>query len=56
MLLGSMGIQGSAAGPRVQSSPAGKPEDIITNMKYYDMDCGLIIWRAKFPRRYGALR
>ena len=38
MLLGAMGIQGSAAGPRVYHSPAGKPEDIITNMKYYDMD------------------
>ncbi len=38
MLLGSMGVQGSAAGPRVYHSPAGKDEDIITNMKYYDMD------------------
>ena len=38
MLLGSMGIQGSVAGPMVYHSPVGKPEDIQTNMKYYDMD------------------
>ena len=38
MLLGSMGIQGSIAGPMVYHSPIGKPEDIQTNMKYYDMD------------------
>lgn len=38
MLLGSMGIQGSIAGPMVYHSPVGKPEDIQTNMKYYDMD------------------
>lgn len=37
MLLGSMGIQGSIAGPMVYHSPIGKPEDIQTNMKYYDM-------------------
>lgn len=49
MLLGSMGIQGSAAGPRVQSSPAGKPEDIITNMKYYDMDWWLDYLAREIP-------
>lgn len=38
MLLGSMGIQGSIAGPMVYHSPIGKPADIQTNMKYYDMD------------------
>ena len=38
MLLGSMGIQGSIAGPMVYHSPIGKPEDIQTNMKYYDMN------------------
>ncbi|RYY55531.1 MAG: adenosylcobinamide-GDP ribazoletransferase [Chitinophagaceae bacterium] len=38
MLLGSMGIQGSIAGPMVYHSPVGKPADIQTNMKYYDMD------------------
>lgn len=38
MLLGSMGIQGSIAGPMVFHSPIGKPEDIQTNMKYYDME------------------
>lgn len=38
MLLGSMGIQGSVAGPMVYHSPVGKPDDIQTNMKYYDMD------------------
>jgi hypothetical protein len=38
MLLGSMGIQGSIAGPMVYHSPIGKPDDIQTNMKYYDMD------------------
>lgn len=38
MLKGAMGIQGSIAGPMVYHSPVGKPEDIETNMKYYDMD------------------
>ena len=38
MLLGSMGIQGSIAGAMVYHSLVGMPEDIQTNMKYYDMD------------------
>ncbi len=38
LLTDSMGIQGSIAGPMVYHSPIGRPEDIITNMKYYDLD------------------
>lgn len=38
MLDGGLGVQGAAGGPLVYDSPVGKPEDIYTNMKYYDMD------------------
>ncbi|MDD6203738.1 MAG: glycoside hydrolase family 127 protein [Firmicutes bacterium] len=64
MLLGSMGIQGSAAGPRVYQSPVGRPEDIITNMKYYDMDWWLeflaqdipeAVWRFTLNRPHNYL-
>jgi len=49
MLLGSMGIQGSIAGPMVYHSPIGKPEDIQTNMKYYDMDWWLDMLAQELP-------
>lgn len=49
MLLGSMGIQGSIAGPMVYHSPIGKPEDIQTNMKYYDMDWWLDMLAQGLP-------
>ncbi len=38
LLTDSMGIQGSVAGPLVCRSPIGRAEDILTNMKYYDLD------------------
>ncbi len=38
MLTDSMAIQGSIAGPLVYHSPIGRPDDLITNMKYYDLD------------------
>lgn len=49
MLLGSMGVQGSIAGPLVYHSPAGVPEDIMTNMKYYDMDWWLEYLAQELP-------
>lgn len=49
MLLGSMGIQGSIAGPMVYHSPIGRPEDIRTNMDYYDMDWWLDYLAAGIP-------
>ncbi len=64
MLLGSMGVQGSIAGPLVYHSPAGIPEDIMTNMKYYDMDWWLeylaqglpeSIWRFTLNRPHNYL-
>lgn len=49
MLLGSMGIQGSIAGPMVYHSPVGVPADIQTNMKYYDMDWWLDALDERIP-------
>lgn len=49
LLLGAMGIQGSAAGPRVYFSPVGKPADILTNMDYYDMDWWLEALAQRIP-------
>jgi len=49
MLLGSMGIQGSIAGPMVYHSPIGVPADIQTNMKYYDMDWWLDALSRRIP-------
>ncbi|MCQ2142717.1 MAG: glycoside hydrolase family 127 protein [Bacteroidales bacterium] len=49
MLLGSMGIQGSIAGPMVYHSPVGVPADIQTNMKYYDMDWWLEALGERIP-------
>lgn len=49
MLLGSMGIQGSIAGPMVYHSPIGVPADIQTNMKYYDMEWWLKALGDRIP-------
>lgn len=49
LLLGSMGIQGSIAGPMVYHSPVGVPADIQTNMKYYDMDWWLEALAQRIP-------
>jgi len=49
MLLGSMAIQGSIAGPLVYHSPVGVPDDIQTNQKYYDLDWWLEYLAAGYP-------
>ncbi len=49
MLTDSMGIQGSIAGPLVARSPIGRPEDILTNMKYYDLDWWMDYLDAEIP-------
>ncbi len=49
LLTDSMGIQGSIAGPLVYHSPIGKPEDILTNMKYYDLDWWMDYLDAGIP-------
>lgn len=49
MLKGSMGIQGSVGGPLVYHCPTGVPQDIITNMKYYDMDWWLEFLATDIP-------
>ena len=49
MLLDSMAIQGSIAGPLMYHSPAGVPQDIITNMKYYDLDWWMEYLDAGIP-------
>lgn len=49
MLMDSMAIQGSVAGPMVYNSPAGVPEDIITTMKYYDLEWWMDFLKQRIP-------
>lgn len=49
MLMDSMAIQGSVAGPMVYNSPAGAPDDIITTMKYYDLEWWMDFLKQRIP-------
>lgn len=49
MLLDSMAIQGSIAGPMVYNSPAGHPDDIVTTMKYYDLEWWMDYLKQRIP-------
>ncbi len=49
MLMDSMAIQGSIAGPMVYHSPAGVPEDIVTTMKYYDLEWWMDFLKQRIP-------
>ncbi|MDR2618321.1 MAG: glycoside hydrolase family 127 protein [Treponema sp.] len=47
ILLGGNATNGAPGGPLVYHSPAGKPDDIITSMRYFDQD----YWFEAFAER-----